>query len=318
MPFRNATCTVAGDANTQLGQLQGDNCAYYVSYSVEFFETMTHRDQADRIQPQWNANSEGCGVVDPRTASYGAGFNSDGGGVYAMQWTSEYIKIWFFPRPDVPDDITNLTPNPANWGLPAADMQGSCTIDDHFQQHQIIFDNTFCGSWAGLDSVWNSSTASCAIDTGYAACNEFVAANPQAYRNSYVSVSDTIRSGGLLMSTIDIGQSTRFASTSFSKKVLVSRAHSAHHTLRVSCPIPRRPLPCQRQLQCKLPPRRSVHSTILPSSMPAHIMAYPTRSTRLNVELIQAVKTSGHLIQVSWYRVLRTACTDASCGIRSA
>ena len=36
---------------------------------------------------------QGCGVTDNRPNSYGAGFNSNGGGVYAMQWTSSGIKV---------------------------------------------------------------------------------------------------------------------------------------------------------------------------------------------------------------------------------
>lgn len=101
-----------------------------------------------------------------------------------MQWTSDYIRIWFFPRPQIPQDILDKMPNPSNWGFPAANMQGSCMIDQHFQQHKIVLDNTFCGEYAGVSSVWNSSLDSCATATGYATCNEFVASEPQAFRNA--------------------------------------------------------------------------------------------------------------------------------------
>ena len=104
-----------------------------------------------------------------------------------MQWTSQYIRVWFFPRNAIPSDITNLIPNPSNWGLPAANLQGSCTIDQHFQGHQIIFDNTFCGQYAGNPAVWNSTVNSCATITNYTTCNAFVAADPSAFQNSYVS-----------------------------------------------------------------------------------------------------------------------------------
>jgi hypothetical protein len=57
-----------------------------------------------------------------------------------MQWTSDFIRVWVFPRNQIPADIINLTPNPSGWGLPAANMQGSCPIDVHFQQHKIIFE----------------------------------------------------------------------------------------------------------------------------------------------------------------------------------
>jgi len=117
-----------------------------------------------------------------------------------MQWTSDYIRVWFFQRSQIPQDITNLTPNPANWGLPAANLQGSCNIDQSqclwfppvdrilifagFQSHEIIFDNTFCGSYAGVASVWNSSMNSCLVQTGYPTCNAFVAAQPAAFQNA--------------------------------------------------------------------------------------------------------------------------------------
>lgn len=106
-----------------------------------------------------------------------------------MQWTSDFIRVWYFPRNSIPADITNKTPNPSGWGLPAANMQGSCVIDDHFQAHKIILNNAFCGEYAGVQSVWNSTTNSCASSTGYATCTQFVASQPAAFQNSYVLMS---------------------------------------------------------------------------------------------------------------------------------
>jgi hypothetical protein len=104
-----------------------------------------------------------------------------------MQWTSDYIRVWFFPRGSIPSDITNKTPNPSSWGLPAADFEGSCDIDEHFQSHEIVLNNDFCGAYAGVASVWNSTTNSCAASTGYATCDAFVAAQPAAFQESYVT-----------------------------------------------------------------------------------------------------------------------------------
>ena len=69
------TCSIAGDLET--GILQATDCTYDVSTGN---------------------NSAGCSVENPNSNSYGLGFNSDNGGVYAMQWTSDYIRIWFWPR----------------------------------------------------------------------------------------------------------------------------------------------------------------------------------------------------------------------------
>lgn len=126
----------------------------------------------------------GCGIRDNRTTSFGAGFNAAGGGVYAMQWTSDYVRVWFFARGSIPSDILSRQPNPASWGLPFANMQGSCVVDQHFQGHKIVLNNAFCGEYAGATNVWNSTLNSCAASTGYSTCNAYVAAVPGAYQNA--------------------------------------------------------------------------------------------------------------------------------------
>jgi hypothetical protein len=113
--------------------------------------------------------------------------------VYAMQWTSDYIRVWFFVRGSIPSDILNGNPNPSSWGLPFANMQGSCVIDQHFQGHKVILNNAFCGEYAGASSVWNSTLNSCATATGYATCSAYVAAVPGVYQNAWVETWTNIR-----------------------------------------------------------------------------------------------------------------------------
>ncbi|MCJ1437278.1 hypothetical protein MMC27_006664 [Xylographa pallens] len=120
----------------------------------------------------------GCAVVDYVGTSYGTAFNSVGGGVYATLWNASVIEIWYWARGQVPADVTAGTPNPANWGSPAADFSG-CLFDTYFKNMNIIFDTTFCGSWAG--AVWAQSY--CA--TVDASCTDYVARNPQAYADGY-------------------------------------------------------------------------------------------------------------------------------------
>jgi hypothetical protein len=102
-----------------------------------------------------------------------------GGGVFATQWTSDFIRIWFFPRNAVPLDIAEGTPDPTTWGFPQANFQGSCDIDKKFANHKIIFDTTFCGDYAGSvfgsDAVCNQTAVS---------CNSYVANNPAAFQNA--------------------------------------------------------------------------------------------------------------------------------------
>ncbi|PBP27112.1 leucine carboxyl methyltransferase [Diplocarpon rosae] len=99
-------------------------------------------------------HGSGCSVSSGSSLSYGDQFNTAGGGVYATQWTSDYIRIWFFSRAVIPADIISGDPDPSLWGLPDANFQGSCDIDANFKNHQIVFDTTFCGDWAG--TVWSA------------------------------------------------------------------------------------------------------------------------------------------------------------------
>ncbi len=122
-----------------------------------------------------NGNT-GCGMQSRLLDSYGAGFNQQGGGVYAMEWTSSAIKIWFFPRQTIPTD--GVEPDPSTWGLPSATFTAgsTCDFDAHFRDLRIVslqppflswigaghetrkaaddrscqvINLTFCGDWAG-------------------------------------------------------------------------------------------------------------------------------------------------------------------------
>ncbi|TKA77836.1 hypothetical protein B0A49_01444 [Cryomyces minteri] len=94
------------------------------------------------------AANVGCGITTTDTLTYGTGFNANGGGVYATEWTGTFISVYFFPRGSIPADITNGNPVPSGWGRPVAQFQGNCDIASKFVNQQIVFDTTFCGSWA--------------------------------------------------------------------------------------------------------------------------------------------------------------------------
>jgi hypothetical protein len=127
-----------------------------------------------------NANN-GCGVTTTTANAYGNAFNNNGGGVYAMQWESSGVYVWFFPRGSIPSDIQNGAPVTGNWGLPIVAFNGgsSCNIDSFFANENIIFDTTFCGDWAG--SVWSSGSCASKAST----CNAYVSANPGAFASAY-------------------------------------------------------------------------------------------------------------------------------------
>jgi hypothetical protein len=93
------------------------------------------------------SGNTGCGVTTTTANAYGNSFNANGGGVYAMQWESSGIYVWFFPRGSIPADISAGAPVTGNWGTPIVAFNGgsSCNIDSFFANENIVFDTTFCG-----------------------------------------------------------------------------------------------------------------------------------------------------------------------------
>ncbi|PGH36908.1 endo-1,3(4)-beta-glucanase [[Emmonsia] crescens] len=121
----------------------------------------------------------GCSIASSDPVSYGARFNANGGGVYAMEITTSAVTIWFFPRNAIPGDIHAGTPNPGSWPTPMARFQGACDIAAHIRQQKIVFNTTFCGDWAG--SVWSTSSCAARAPT----CQAFVQHNPAAFKEAY-------------------------------------------------------------------------------------------------------------------------------------
>lgn len=86
------------------------------------------------------SNVVGCSVQGP-ASSYGTPFNENGGGVYAMWWTSDFIRIYIFPRSAIPADIISGRLHPSTWGLPVANFDskyGKCSIDSNFPPQTIV------------------------------------------------------------------------------------------------------------------------------------------------------------------------------------
>jgi hypothetical protein len=125
-----------------------------------------------------NGDNTGCGVVDNDPTSFGKGFNDAQGGVFAHEWIPESgIRIWHFQRSNIPEDITNKTPNPDSWGTPAGSFPAgpNCNFADHFKDHVLTIDTTsecskpkyqeayltwhekVCGDWAGSPGSYGAS-----------------------------------------------------------------------------------------------------------------------------------------------------------------
>ena len=143
--------------------------------------------------------SEGCSQTTlARDNNYGAAFNAAGGGVYALEWTDAAITAWFFPRGSaLATRLTNTNsssaaaaaaaPDPSTFGTPLAHFLGgtSCPISTHFANHNLVFDTTFCGDWAGR--AWASDKACAALAPR---CEDYVGKNPGAFSDAYWVVRD--------------------------------------------------------------------------------------------------------------------------------
>jgi hypothetical protein len=129
----------------------------------------------------------GC-VVQGKNGTSGAPFNKQGGGVYAMEWTAEFIKIWYFARGEIPTSITNGSPDTTAFGTPMAHLQGTCNFHERFKSQKFILDTTFCGDWAG--GVFG--TSGCPVSdpsSPIQSCVKYVAENPAAFKEAYWEIN---------------------------------------------------------------------------------------------------------------------------------
>ncbi|KIW17498.1 hypothetical protein PV08_04692 [Exophiala spinifera] len=205
-------CTIQQSPSQMTGTPGGNNCDYFLGNN--------------------QYNGVGCGAYDTRSTSWGAGFNSIGGGVYATEWTSDAISIWFFPRGSIPSDITAGTPDPSGWGLPFTIFNGpSCNIDANFVDHSIVFDTTFCGDWAG--ATWNSS--GCGASYG-GSCSVFVGDNPSQFVDAYWDINyvKVFKTQAVTTSTTSSTTSTTSTTTSATSTISTTTTTTAGTTSATS------------------------------------------------------------------------------------
>ncbi|EOO01541.1 putative glycoside hydrolase family 16 protein [Phaeoacremonium minimum UCRPA7] len=121
-------------------------------------------------------DNAGCGV-EGDDDTYGETFNSNGGGVMALEWRDAGIRVWQFARDSIPDDITSGSPVPSSWGTALADFPNTgCDIGSHFKNQSIIVNIDLCGDLT--NSVYSSS--GCPTN-----CTDLVANYPDAFTNAY-------------------------------------------------------------------------------------------------------------------------------------
>jgi hypothetical protein len=122
-----------------------------------------------------------------KLASYGTPFNAAAGGIYAMEWQSSHISVWFFASASpmyTSLSSKSTSPDPATFGTPLAHFSGlGCDFAARFKDMRVIFGTTFCGEWAGTE--WEKS---CAKKTGVATCNVYVRDHPEKFEEAYWEV----------------------------------------------------------------------------------------------------------------------------------
>ncbi|KDN46851.1 hypothetical protein RSAG8_03928, partial [Rhizoctonia solani AG-8 WAC10335] len=127
--------------------------------------------------------NQGCIVQGATDATYGAGFANAGGGVYALEWSSEGngIRAWFFQRSSIPNDMASASPNPSNWGTPtAAWPESSCNSSQFFGAQTIILDITLCGNFAGAAATFQATCSG--------VCTDLIK-TPSNYNNAYFDIN---------------------------------------------------------------------------------------------------------------------------------
>ncbi|KAH7401145.1 concanavalin A-like lectin/glucanase domain-containing protein [Phaeosphaeria sp. MPI-PUGE-AT-0046c] len=138
----------------------------------------------ERLDNCAHSSSSGCAINDARTTSFGHAFNAIGGGVYALEWTTSKISVWFWPRGTYTAaefHPFHPHPRPGEWGPAVAVYEGregggrvGCDIEAAFRKQRIVINTTFCGAWAG--GTWESS--GCRERTGFGSCEEYVRMRP--------------------------------------------------------------------------------------------------------------------------------------------
>ncbi|KAI1785722.1 endo-beta-glucanase [Ganoderma leucocontextum] len=157
-----AGCTVNG-SRTMTGSPVGTDCNVYAT------------------------GNAGCIVLDASPNSFGINFNNNGGGFFAMERSSAGVKVWFWPRhaSGIPSGVLNgsSTVDTDNWGTPMADFPStSCNMAEHFGPHNIVINLTFCGTWAGQQSIYNQDGCS-------DSCVDHVNDDPGAFDWAYFDIA---------------------------------------------------------------------------------------------------------------------------------
>jgi len=138
----------------------------------------------------------GCNVRFNKANNYGRPFNNAGGGWFAMRRSNDLgVSMWFWSREEwdaVPLDVRegDVLVNPDEWGTPEVVFSpAGCDFRSHFDAHEIVFDLTFCGDFAGGDYPVSGCGGSCV---------NLVNNHPEAFVNAFWTINSLRTYGSVL------------------------------------------------------------------------------------------------------------------------
>ncbi|KAJ6600355.1 hypothetical protein DFH09DRAFT_1128098 [Mycena vulgaris] len=140
------------------------------------------------VSPATGQNTIGCVVTETKPNSFGTGFASQGGGVFAALWDTDGIAMWYFGRSSVPANIGGTaSPDPTTWGkasawYPASSCDPTTTFGPQIITLVRVRCNALC-AFAGSSSVFASTCSSVAPN-----CSSMVA-DPANYNNAYWEIN---------------------------------------------------------------------------------------------------------------------------------
>ena len=218
------------------------------------------------VNAEGQAANAGCSIDNDDSQTYGAGFNANEGGVYATNYESDAISIYFFPRNSIPSDISSGSPDPSSWGKPIAQFSGDCDINSKINSQQIVFDLTFCGDWAG--AVW-STDSTCSAKAS--SCNDYVQNNPSAFQDAYWEIkglqvySANGGSGEGSSTTSNVAHSSTWASSASYGAPSASSVWGASYTPSTTFAVSTKPSPVSLSTGAPVtPPYSSGNETSVP------------------------------------------------------
>ncbi|KAM0333095.1 hypothetical protein ACHAQA_001753 [Verticillium albo-atrum] len=233
---------------------------------------VSHYD-CDNFAGQWD--NQGCTTVATSADPWG----SAQGGIYAVEWTTEYIKFFSWRHGAEPANVNSATPDTAAWGKPSVLIANNlCNVDSHFADQKLVLNIDFCGVTAGNPYIWGPE---CSAKTHEQECSSYVAKNPTAFKDVYWQIKDirvftetepvVVSSSSAVASSSTVESSSVIPSSSY---VPSSSAVSESSYVAESSSAPASSVPESSAISASSIPASSIPASSIPaSSIPASSIA---------------------------------------------